>query len=249
MSVYEQYDYIVIGAGVIGPCVATALARQGKRVLIAEREWTKPNRIVGELMQPAGLKALRQLGMIKAISNIEAVHVDGYYLSYHGEAIDIPYPDKSFLKRIDTTPVPGAIQRGDEDKLVSDSTLDIQEWDASPTTKGVAFHHGEFLMNLRAICLAEKNVTKLEGNVTGLVKDEFGKVLGIKVANKGEYKAKITINCDGIFSKFRKELGDDYVTKVGSYFIGLDLVDANLPSPNHGHVILDPIKFQNVKKL
>ena len=42
-----KYDAIIIGAGVIGPTIATAFARQGRKVLIVERDWSKPDRIVG----------------------------------------------------------------------------------------------------------------------------------------------------------------------------------------------------------
>ncbi|KAH3670491.1 hypothetical protein OGAPHI_001006 [Ogataea philodendri] len=232
-----MFDVIVVGAGVVGPCVATSLARQGRKVLIVEREWTMPNRIVGELMQPAGVKALKQLGMIRAINNIDAIHVDGYYVSYYGEHVDIKYPDKSVLNTIDTDPVPGALKDGSEDKLESDSTLDIAEWDNVSTLRGVAFHHGEFLMNLRMICLEEPNVTKLEGNVTDLL-HEGERVVGVKVGNTDEYRAKLVVCCDGIYSKFRKELYHEKQPDIGSYFVGLDLVDAQLPRKNHGHVIL-----------
>ena len=84
-----KYDAIIIGAGVIGPTIATAFARQGRKVLIVERDWSKPDRIVGELMQPAGIKALRELGMIKAINNIRAVDCTGYYIKYYDETITI----------------------------------------------------------------------------------------------------------------------------------------------------------------
>ena len=40
------YDAIVIGAGVIGPCVATGLARKGKKVLIVERDWAMPDKLL-----------------------------------------------------------------------------------------------------------------------------------------------------------------------------------------------------------
>lgn len=235
---HDGYDVIVVGAGVVGPCVATALARQGRRVLIIEREWSKPNRIVGELMQPSGLYSLKQLGMIKAVNGIEAIHVDGYYISFYNKEITIPYPEKSILNGLDLEPVPSAIKLGNEDKMDSDSTLNMSDWDKSPNVKGMAFHHNEFLQNLRGICLAEENVTKLDGNVVNIVKDDKGTVIGVEVANKGIFKASLTICCDGIYSKFRKELGEDFVPSVGSYFVGLDLEDADLPAKNHGHVIL-----------
>ena len=68
---------LLLLVGVIGPTIATAFARQGRKVLIVERDWSKPDRIVGELMQPAGIKALRELGMIKAINNIGLLIVLG----------------------------------------------------------------------------------------------------------------------------------------------------------------------------
>lgn len=234
----DGYDAIVVGAGVVGPCIATALARQGRKVLIVEREWTKPNRIVGELMQPSGLYSLRQLGMAKAVNGIEAIEVDGYYISFHGQEIKLAYPDKTVAKALDLDPVPGAIQNGEEDKIGSDSTLDMARWDECAHVKGLAFHHNEFLQNLRAICLQEENVTRLDGNVVGIVKDSSGNVVGVEVANQGVFRASLTFCCDGIYSKFRKELGDDYVPSIGSYFVGLDLENAKLPAKNHGHVIL-----------
>ncbi len=57
-------DLIVIGAGVVGCAVAHAFAAQGRRVLLLERDWRTPDRIVGELMQPAGVQALQELGML-----------------------------------------------------------------------------------------------------------------------------------------------------------------------------------------
>jgi squalene monooxygenase len=240
MSTDIHYDAIVIGAGVIGPCLAKCLAGQGRKVLIIEREWTKPNRIVGELMQPSGLLALKRLGMAKALNNIEAIQVNGYYISYFDKNITISYPEKNILKSINTDPVPGSFNKdgdGNDDKLLSDSTLDMGEWDKSPNLKGVALHHGDFLMNLRSLCLAEKNVTKLDGNVTKVIQ-EGDRITGVEVANQGIFKASLVFCCDGIYSKFRKELAEDYVPTIGSYFIGLDLVDADLPAKYHGHVIL-----------
>lgn len=237
MSTDTHYDAIVIGAGVIGPCLAKCLAGQGRKVLIVEREWTKPNRIVGELMQPSGVNSLKKLGMVRSLNGINAMPINGYYISYYNNEVTIPYPLKSLLKF--TNPVPGAIHNGDEDKLISDSTLNMKEWDESPYLKGVALHHGDFLMNLRSLCLKEQNVTKLEGNVTKIIKDEeTQKVIGVEVGDKGIFKASLVFCCDGIYSKFRKQLADDYVPTIGSYFVGLDLIDANMPRKYHGHVIL-----------
>lgn len=48
-------DCIVVGAGVVGNAIAVALADQGRHVLLLERDWSTPDRIVGELMQPGFL--------------------------------------------------------------------------------------------------------------------------------------------------------------------------------------------------
>lgn len=52
-----------------------------------------------------------------------------------------------------------------------------------------------------------------------------------------KFYAPLTIVCDGLFSKFRKE----FTTKtpdVRSNFVGFIIKDLELPLPNHGHVIL-----------
>ncbi|CAK9435677.1 uncharacterized protein LODBEIA_P04040 [Lodderomyces beijingensis] len=238
-----EYDAIVIGAGVVGPCIATAFARQGKRVLIIERDWSKPDRIVGELMQPAGVKALRELGMIKAVNNIQAIDCTGYYIQYFNHHLSIDYPLKEVAQVTNPTkPIHDVGTFGGNDKLDLDSTIDPKEWDQDERVRGVAFHHGDFLQNLRAICRNEPNVTTVESTVTKLIRDEDEVVVGVKAKDKNgefsEYYAKLTIGCDGIYSKFRKELSAANVPNIGSYFVGLYLENAELPAQNKGHVLL-----------
>ena len=238
-----KYDAIIIGAGVIGPTIATAFARQGRKVLIVERDWSKPDRIVGELMQPAGIKALRELGMIKAINNIRAVDCTGYYIKYYDETITIPYPlKKDACITNPVKPVPDAVD-GVNDKLDSDSTLNVDDWDFDERVRGAAFHHGDFLMNLRQICRDEPNVTAVEATVTKILRDPLdpNTVIGVQTKQPSgtvDYHAKLTISCDGIYSKFRKELSPTNVPTIGSYFIGLYLKNAELPSKGKGHVLL-----------
>lgn len=58
-----SYDVVIVGAGVIGCSLATALGRQGRNVLVVERDLSEPDRIVGELLQPGGVEALEKLGL------------------------------------------------------------------------------------------------------------------------------------------------------------------------------------------
>lgn len=235
------YDAIVIGAGVIGPCVATGLARKGKKVLIVERDWDMPDRIVGELMQPGGLRALRSLGMIQSINNIDAYPVTGYTVFYNGEKVDIPYPYKADLAPVEK--LEGLVKDGN-DKVLEDSTIHIRDFEDDERERGAAFVHGKFLNNLRNIVAAEKNVTRLQGNCVEVLKAKNNEVIGAKVNIEGrgkvDFKAHLTFVCDGIFSRFRRELHPEHVPSVDSSFIGMSLWNAKNPAPMHGHVILGP---------
>lgn len=59
----QEPDVIIVGAGVLGSAMAAVLARDGRRVTVIERDLKEPDRIVGELLQPGGYRALRELGM------------------------------------------------------------------------------------------------------------------------------------------------------------------------------------------
>lgn len=233
------YDAIVIGAGVIGPAVATGLARKGKKVLIVERNWSMPDRIVGELLQPGGVRALRSLGMAQAINGIDAYPVTGYTVFYDGEQVDIPYPYKS-----DVAPVEKLkdLVKDGNDKVLDDSTLSTRDYEEDERERGVAFVHGKFLNNLRRIVGEERTVTRLQGNCVQILKNELNEVVGAKVDVEGrgkvDFKAHLTVVCDGIFSRFRKELDSQHIPSAGSSFVGMSLMNAKNPVPMHGHVIL-----------
>lgn len=243
----KEYEVIVIGAGVIGPAIATAMARQGRSVLIVERNWGKQDRIVGELMQPAGVKALVELGMASAINDIEAVPCKGYWIKYNGDSIQIPYLEKLEANKANPVVSVRDCVFNDNDKIKTDSTLNAQEWYNDERVQGVSFHNGDFLMNLRDIVKREKNITCIEGTATTLIKDDddIDVICGVNVKQNvdgqdviSEYKAQLVIACDGIYSKFRKEITGYKPPHIGSYFVGVDLEDCEFPAPFHGHVIL-----------
>lgn len=60
-----------MGSGVLGSSLAAVLSRDGRKVTVIERDLKEPDRIVGELLQPGGFKALRDLGL------------EGECISYH----------------------------------------------------------------------------------------------------------------------------------------------------------------------
>lgn len=57
-----HYDIICVGAGVVGCAAAKIFGSDNRRVLVLERDLSEPDRIVGELMQPGGMDALKSLG-------------------------------------------------------------------------------------------------------------------------------------------------------------------------------------------
>lgn len=107
--------------------------------------------------------------------------------------------------------------------------------------EGRSFHHGRFIQKLREAARAAPNVTVVETTVTDIVKDSYtNQILGVEALTAGKpdyYFGALTLVADGYASKFRK----GYINKtpeVRSKFWALELIDAELPSPNHGHVIL-----------
>ncbi|KPM39123.1 hypothetical protein AK830_g7448 [Neonectria ditissima] len=59
---HQHADVVVVGAGVFGAAMAITLARQNRSVFLLERSLKEPDRIVGELLQPGGVRALETLG-------------------------------------------------------------------------------------------------------------------------------------------------------------------------------------------
>ena len=95
---------------------------------------------------------------------------------------------------------------------------------------------------MRSIAKAEPNVTAVEGTVTKILYNDEGDVATGVLCKTGEgvveYYALVVILCDGIYSKFRKELTNMGTPQVELYFVGLHMKHAKLPLKNRGHVVL-----------
>ena len=76
-----------------------------------------------------------------------------------------------------------------------------------------------------------------------MVRDEAAnRVLGVTAKPRGSAAeetvfASLTVSADGYASNFRKRCTSKK-PQVRSYFVGLELRDAVLPAPNHGHVVM-----------
>lgn len=218
-QVHHDADVVIVGAGILGSALAVALADQGRSVILLERSLKEPDRIVGELLQPGGVQALEKLGLRNCLDEIDAIPVKGYEVIYYGEEVEIPYPDNA----IEGT--------RSAEKLVKPSR-----------PEGRSFHHGRFVSRLRSAALAHPNITTFETDVTSIVKSTHSlEVLGVEsLTNKKRrdfFFGSLTVIADGYASKFRKTY-QPHTPTTKSKFWGLELIDAKLPMPEHGHVIL-----------
>ncbi len=163
---------------------------------------------------------MKKLGLEECLEEIDSVKVKGYEVIYYGTGVEIPYPEN-----------------------VGDTELN--DSDGGETKKGRpegrSFHHGRFIRRLREVAMREENISVVESTVTDVVKCGYtGQILGAQCLTKGEqdiHFGQLTVLADGYASKFRNEyISRSVVSK--SRFWGLELIDADLPRPLHGHVIL-----------
>jgi squalene monooxygenase len=224
---HHEADVVVVGAGIFGCAISVALAKQGRSVILLERSLKEPDRIVGELLQPGGVAALEQLGLSDCLEGIDSIRVKGYDVIYYGQEVEIPYPENA-----------GSIAKKGPD--------------GSPIEKksrpeGKSFHHGRFIRRLREACDREPNITVFETTVTSTISSTHSPVvLGVESMTlnpstgekeKDYYFGNLTIIADGYASTFRKQY-IKHAPVVKSKFYALELIDAPLPAPNYGHVIL-----------
>lgn len=230
---HQEADVVIVGAGILGTSLAVTLARQNRSVILLEKSLKEPDRIVGELLQPGGVQALKKLGLRDCLEGLDAIRVKGYEVIYYGKEVEIPYPLNA---------------GGDDDDREGGGFDGEKPYSNAKGSGGVkrpegrSFHHGRFIQQLRAAAMKEENISLIESTVTGTVKDGWTRqVLGVetetKDGRKDVYFGQLTVLADGYASRFRKE----FITHAPvskSKFYGLELIDADLPRPMHGHVVL-----------
>ncbi|KAJ8101855.1 squalene epoxidase-domain-containing protein [Lipomyces tetrasporus] len=207
----SQYDVVIVGAGVVGSALGATFGRQGRRVLLIERDWAEPDRIVGELLQPGGVRALEKLGLRQCLEDIDAINVVGYAISYHGENVSIAYAS---------------------DHNAPEKTLEGRSFHHGRFVSKLR----EAAKNSPNVTVLEATVNEIiSDKVTSQI---LGVRCSNRKTELSEYYyGALTVVADGTFSKFRR----DYIStpvQIRSHFVGIVLKDAVLPTPRHGHVIL-----------
>ena len=87
-----EHDVCIVGAGVAGCTLSILLAKQGRKILLIERNLKTQRKIVGELMQPIGMELLRKFGLQSCVENIDAQEIEGYTIFLGDETVQLPYP-------------------------------------------------------------------------------------------------------------------------------------------------------------
>ncbi|KAL2175742.1 squalene epoxidase [Thermothelomyces heterothallicus CBS 202.75] len=243
---HHEADVVVVGAGVFGCAIAYALANQGRSVILLERWMHEPDRIVGELLQPGGVAALRELGLGHCLEGIDAVPCYGYHIVYRGDEVAFRYPPLEKDGEVVVDPAGNREKYKQGLAAFANGHANGHAKDAG-RPEGRSFHHGRFIMQLRRACLDHPNISVFETEVTATIKgDHSDAVLGVQTRTKDKATGKkdpdcffghLTVIADGYASVFRKELlGTTPV--VRSKFYALELIDCAFPPANTGHVVI-----------
>ncbi|XP_077207635.1 squalene monooxygenase [Paroedura picta] len=202
-------EVIVVGSGVLGSALAAVLARDGRKVTVIERDLKEPDRIVGELLQPGGYNALKDLGLEEAIEGIDAHTINGYIvhnLESQSE-VEIPYPQKPN----------GQVHSG---RAFHHGRFIMGLRRMAMAESNTKFIEGTVLQLLEE-----------EESVVGVQYREK------ETGDTKELHAPLTVVADGLFSKFRKNLVSNKV-KVPSHFVGCILMNAPQYKANHAELVL-----------
>lgn len=87
-------DDLVVGAGPVGAAYALAAVRAGRQVCVLEAHPDAAKRLAGEWLHPAGVAALKRLGVADVLDRIEAQPGCGFVVWHPGEeAVVLDYPE------------------------------------------------------------------------------------------------------------------------------------------------------------
>lgn len=252
---FDSPEVVIVGAGTAGASAAITLARQGRKVVIVEKCMQEQDRIVGELLQPGGLRALERLGLDGcAKDGVDSVVVDGYAViraSNGREGRDDAPPDGVMLYYPESDPDSKSEFFG---KGVKPSASAMDGLGRETVPRGRSFHNCRFVQRLRETARAEPNVRIVEATVSGLLEGERGEVVGVRykeAAKEGdrdgkdrvvkEVYAPLTVVADGIWSGLRKCANTNRPQQL-SYFVGVLVThpedQSPVPHKHCGHVVL-----------
>ncbi|KAJ7240481.1 squalene epoxidase-domain-containing protein [Mycena rebaudengoi] len=211
-----RYDVVIVGAGIAGCSLAHALSTLPRekplRIALLERSLAEPDRIVGEILQPGGISALKELGLQSCLNDIDAVRVKGYTVITGTKTVTIPYPDAS------------------EGRSFHHGKFIMKLRDVARRSTGVDLIEANVTEMLR--CDFDNKVIGVRAVRKDGAASEGGK--------KETFLADLVVVADGCFSNFRTSIMGSEAghATTRSHFVGLVLEDAPLPLQEHGAAVL-----------
>lgn len=112
----DDYDFVVIGAGVAGSLAAYLAARQGMRVLLVERQRFPRAKVCGCCLNSRAQQLLQQAGLAEGLQALSPVPTSVLRLQYRGRSLSLPMPGGLVVSRsrLDAWLVTQAVQAGAE---------------------------------------------------------------------------------------------------------------------------------------
>jgi menaquinone-9 beta-reductase len=85
MAVDSEFDLLVVGGGLAGASCATAMAREGAKVLVIERDRVYRDRVRGEVIAPWGCTEAKRLGLFELL--LERCAQEVPKITYHVDGV------------------------------------------------------------------------------------------------------------------------------------------------------------------
>ncbi len=203
-----EYDVVIAGGGIAGAAAAAALREFNFSVLVVEPGQHSERRLGGELIHPAGVSALKELGLFDERAFGRGVSIAGFVAlpGLHDDWSDIHLPYAS--------------DWGPRNAIALDhGTLRATLWSAIEAMPHVTTIHGG-------------RVVGVDNSPT------FVRVAIQQGARSHTVTARLLIAADGASSAVRSLAGIKHKRRPISTITGYLISDANLPHPGFGHVFM-----------
>ena len=200
----EIFDICIVGAGMAGATIAAYLAPKGIKIALVDREYSHKRRIVGELLQPGAVQALKKMGLEHLLKGFDAQPIHGYAIFKNDKNFSIPYNSDNSTNYHGTGLHNGLfLQKIRKDALKNEAITQI---------------HG----TVSELIEDENNV------VTGIKYREK------HTRDYKTIHSKLTITSDGFFSSFRKDLSNNVKTVTSFFIgLLLKDCDLPFPNHGH----------------
>ncbi|KAF8097128.1 hypothetical protein N665_0294s0030 [Sinapis alba] len=206
-------DVIIVGAGVGGSALAYALAKDGRRVHVIERNLREPERMMGEFMQPGGRLLLSKLDLQDCLEGIDAQKVTGLTLYKDGEEAPAPFPVEG--NNFPYEPSGRIFYNGRFVQRLRQKASSLPNvWLEEGTVRSLVEENGVI-----------KGVTYKNSS-----------------SQETTAFAPLTVVCDGCYSNLRRSLIDDNAENI-SYIVGYVSKNCRLEEPEKLHLIMGKPSF------